>query len=407
MASAITVENVTKMFRLYHDRNQSLKATIMRRGRARYEEFLALDDVSLDIQEGTTYGLIGHNGSGKSTMLKCMARILRPDAGSIAVNGKISALLELGAGFHPELSGKENIFLNGAILGIPSKEIGRKYDEIVEFAGLEKFIDTPVKNYSSGMYVRLGFSVAINVDPDILLVDEVLAVGDEAFQRKCNEKFADLRDRNKTIVVVSHGLGTMRSLCDEVAWFDHGVLKMQGPSNQVVDAYVEEVQTDRTVDEHGDEHWGPGDVRIDRLELIGPDGHPTDKVHTGDRVALRYHYTAREPIAAPVFSMAVTSLTGVVVTNPKSTQTGVVLDEARGSGYVDCVVPRLMLLPGTYDVAISVHDRHALNLFDHVPRALRFDVEVGRPHDTGAGVMTFDSRWTANTEFPATEASAG
>ena len=166
----------------------------MRRGRAKYEEFWALQDVSLEVPTGSTFGLIGENGSGKSTLLKCMARILRPDKGRTDVKGKVSALLELGAGFHPELSGRENVYLNGSILGLSKKELDAKFDDIVDFAGLERFIDTPVKNYSSGMYVRLGFSVAINVDPDVLLVDEILAVGDENFQRKCAEKFADLRD---------------------------------------------------------------------------------------------------------------------------------------------------------------------------------------------------------------------
>jgi ABC-type polysaccharide/polyol phosphate transport system ATPase subunit len=265
---AVTVDHVSKMFRLYHDRNQSLKATLMRGRRARYEEFQALDDVSIEVPVGTTYGLIGENGSGKSTLLKCMARILRPESGSITVNGKISALLELGAGFHPELSGKENIYLNGAILGLGSKDIDRKYDDIVEFAGLEQFIDTPVKNYSSGMYVRLGFSVAINVDPDVLLVDEVLAVGDEQFQRRCNEKFAELRAQDKTIVVVSHGLGLMRTICDELAWLEHGKLRMAGPAGDVVDQYLAEVQTDRHTDAGTDGNgarWGSGEARIDDI----------------------------------------------------------------------------------------------------------------------------------------------
>jgi ABC-type polysaccharide/polyol phosphate transport system ATPase subunit len=222
---AVEVEGVSKRFRLYHDRNQSVKAAVMRGRRAKYEEFWALRDVSLEVPAGTTFGLIGENGSGKSTLLKCMARILRPDEGSLRTHGKVSALLELGAGFHPELSGRDNVFLNGAILGMSHKEIGRRFDDIVGFAGLERFIDTPVKNYSSGMYVRLGFSVAINVDPDVLLVDEVLAVGDEQFQRRCAEKFAELRGKGKTIVVVSHSLGTVQQMCDGAAWLDHGVLR--------------------------------------------------------------------------------------------------------------------------------------------------------------------------------------
>src|SRR5690349_15644695 len=222
MTAAIKVDGVSKRFRLYQERNTSLKATVLRRKRAVYKELWALQDVSFEVAEGQTFGLIGHNGSGKSTMLKCMAKILTPDRGSITTRGKISALLELGEGFHPELSGRDNVYLNASILGLPKKEIDRRFDEIVDFSGLEDRIDTPVKNYSSGMYIRLGFSVAINVDPEILLIDEILTVGDESFQRKCSQKFDDLKDAGKTIVIVSHGLGSVKELCDEVALLDHG-----------------------------------------------------------------------------------------------------------------------------------------------------------------------------------------
>jgi ABC-type polysaccharide/polyol phosphate transport system ATPase subunit len=218
VTSVITVDDVSKQYRLYHERNQSLKAALMRRARVKYEEFWALRDVSFEVPEGGTFALIGENGSGKSTLLKCMAHILRPEKGRIETHGKISALLELGAGFHPELTGRENIFLNGSILGLSKRQLNQRFDEIVDFAGLEHFIDTPVKNYSSGMYVRLGFSVAINVDPDILLIDEVLAVGDAEFQRKCLEKFDDFRESGKTVVIVSHAVDSIRNLCDTVGW---------------------------------------------------------------------------------------------------------------------------------------------------------------------------------------------
>src|SRR3954453_23887705 len=270
---AVIVESVSKRFRLYHERNQSVKAAVMRGRRARAEEFWALDDVSFEVPPASTFGLIGENGSGKSTMLKCIAKILRPDKGSLAVNGKVSALLELGAGFHPELSGRENVYLNGAILGLRQKELARRFDDIVDFAGIGQFIDQPVKNYSSGMYVRLGFSVAINVDPDVLLVDEVLAVGDEAFQRKCNEKFADLKSAGKTIVLVSHSMGAVHNLCDEVAWFEHGRIKKLDAARKVVDEYTGNVQIDREVDtESGGNRWGSGEARVVHIELLNEDG---------------------------------------------------------------------------------------------------------------------------------------
>lgn len=238
---AITATGVSKRFRIYHERNQSLKETILKRRRGVYEEFWALDDVSIEIPKASTYGLIGENGSGKSTLLKCLARILVPDKGRISSQGSISALLELGAGFHPELSGRENVYLNGAILGINPRELNRKFDEIVDFSGIERFIDTPVKNYSSGMYVRLGFAIAINVSPDILLVDEVLAVGDAEFQQKCSAKFKELKESGCTIVVVSHAMGMVKDLCDAGAWLEHGKVRTTGSTSEIISAYMAQV----------------------------------------------------------------------------------------------------------------------------------------------------------------------
>ena len=235
--AAIQVSSVSKNFRLYHERNRYIKAALLRGRRARYEEFWALKDVSFEVQEGSTFGIIGSNGSGKSTMLKCLMGIYRPESGRIAVRGKIAGLLELGAGFHPELSGRENVFLNGAILGMSNKDITKQFDSIVEFAGLERFIDTPVKNFSSGMTVRLGFSIATHVEPEVLLIDEVLGVGDQAFQRKSSEKIEEFRRDGKTIIVVSHSLTTMRNICQEVIWLEKGKIKMLGSPKEVVKAY--------------------------------------------------------------------------------------------------------------------------------------------------------------------------
>lgn len=234
---AARVESVGKTFRLYHERNQTLKATIMRRRRSVYEEFWALKDVSFEVPRGSTFGLIGSNGSGKSTLLKCLAKIYRPNTGSIEYFGKMAAMLEVGSGFHHELSGRENIYLNGSILGMSKREVDRKFDQIVDFSGVEKFIDQPVKNYSSGMYVRLGFAVAINVDPEILVVDEVLAVGDAEFQAKCFDKFAEFRNEGRTVILVSHSMASVRSMCDQAAWLDKGELKVVGDADSTIAAY--------------------------------------------------------------------------------------------------------------------------------------------------------------------------
>lgn len=242
MTAAVVVDDVSKRFRLVHERNSSIKAIVMRgMKRVVYDELWALKDVSFEVDHGETFALIGHNGSGKSTALKCLAGIYRPDAGDITLDGTMSALLELGAGFHPELSGRENVYLNAAILGLPKKEIDLRFDDIVAFAGLERFIDHPVKNYSSGMFVRLGFSVAINVEPEILLVDEVLAVGDEEFQRRCLSKIRQFRTEGRTVVVVTHSLATVQTLCDRALWLDHGVPKAIGPADEVGRLYLESV----------------------------------------------------------------------------------------------------------------------------------------------------------------------
>ena len=344
------------------------------------------------MQDGLTFGLIGENGSGKSTLLKCIAKILRPDSGRIRVTGKVSALLELGAGFHPELSGRENIYLNGSILGLGKRELDRKFDEIVGFAGLERFIDTPVKNYSSGMYVRLGFSVAINVDPDILLIDEILAVGDEHFQRRCNEKFADFKREGRTIVIVSHALGSVRNLCDRVALLDHGRVKELGPANDVIDAYLGNVHTDRTEETEDGARWGSGEIRLSRIEVLGAGGTATSWVRTGAPATLRLHYSARTPIHRPVFKVVVTRMDGIDVSGLNTRDSDCILEEIAGDGYVDLVIDHLPLLPGTYDISASVHDFTQLHDYDVRHRALRFDVEPGE-HKGAVGIVTMGGEW--------------
>ena len=234
---AVRISDVNKRFRLYHERNQSLKSAILRGRTSKHEDFWALKDISFDVIEGHTHGLIGSNGSGKSTLLKCLAKIYWPTSGTIEYRGRMASLLEVGSGFHLELSGRENIYLNGSILGMSKKEIDSKFDEIVDFSGVERFLDQPVKKYSSGMYVRLGFSIAINVDPDILVVDEVLSVGDEEFQRKSFQKFLEFKKRGKTVILVTHTMPVVEDICDSVTWINDGVMMQTGPAAQVVKNY--------------------------------------------------------------------------------------------------------------------------------------------------------------------------
>ena len=234
---AVRVNDVSKKFRLYHERNQSLKSAILRGKTSKHDDFWALKNISFDVLEGQTHGLIGSNGSGKSTLLKCLAKIYWPTSGTIEYRGRMASLLEVGSGFHLELSGRENIYLNGSILGMSKKEIDSKFDEIVDFSGVERFLDQPVKNYSSGMYVRLGFSIAINVDPDILVVDEVLSVGDEEFQRKSFQKFLEFKKRGKTVILVTHTMPVVEEICDTATWINDGVMMQTGPASKIVKNY--------------------------------------------------------------------------------------------------------------------------------------------------------------------------
>jgi ABC-type polysaccharide/polyol phosphate transport system ATPase subunit len=391
---AIRVDAISKRFRLYHERNESLKVSLLRGRRARYEEFWALRDVTFDVRAGSTFGLIGENGSGKSTLLKCIAKILRPDKGRITSQGKISALLELGSGFHPELSGRENIYLNAAILGLTKKTVNEKLDDIIEFAGLEQFIDTPVKHYSSGMYMRLGFSIAINVEPDILLIDEILAVGDESFQRKCTERFSDLREAGKTIVIVTHALGTVRTLCDDVVLLDHGRVRAVGSAQDVVEEYLVDVHHDQIPDGVEGFRYGTREASIERVALLDAQDHATDTVTTGEPVTIRIHYSSPEPIEQPVLGLAVFSNEGVQVTGPNSRLDDAVPDKIEGDGYIDYRIDRLLLVPNTYFLSIALVDYSCTHTFDHRHRLLRFDVRPGVPRED-AGVVSLGGAWSS------------
>lgn len=388
----VSAEHVSKKFRLYHERNNSTKAAVMRGGRNKMDEFWALDDVSLEVHEGSTTGLVGANGSGKSTMLKCLARILRPDKGSVSTVGKMSALLELGAGFHPELTGRENVFLNGAILGLKQKELQDRFDDIVDFAGIGQFIDEPVKNYSSGMYVRLGFSVAINVEPDILLVDEVLAVGDEAFQRKCLERFSDLKYNGKTVIIVSHSMQSVLNMCDHAIWFQRGKKMADGDPRSVVEAYTGAIVLDEHRPTEKGDRWGSGEARIERVELLDEEGREVTRVRSGEPLRVRLSYATSEPVARPVFSVSVQTLQGLVVSTPTTREADLVPEKLDGTGRVELSLPRLPLLPGTYDLTVSVTDFTLAHPYDVRRNVARFDVDR-KGQTEPDGIVSLGGSW--------------
>ena len=392
--NSVVVDGLWKNFRLYHERNQFLKAAILRGRRARYEEFWALRDLSFEVPTGQTFGVIGSNGSGKSTLLKCLAGILVPDRGQVTTHGRVSALLELGAGFHPELSGRENVFLNGAILGLKKDEITARFDDIVEFAGLADFIDTPVKNYSSGMFVRLGFAVAANVEPDVLLIDEVLSVGDEAFQRKSAERIERFRREGRTIVFVSHGLGQVEQLCEQVAWIDHGELKMVGPAADVISAYRGDSHDAAPDPDEIGSRWGSGEIQISSVDLLDSVGNLVTHPRTGDALNIVVHLSAHAPVQDTVLVARIDELGGHTVWRSSSRRNGVSIGRIDGSADVTLGFPSLPLLEGTYELTLAITNQTEIQPYDHWERRIRFDVRQYSTADNG--VMHIPSTWAVS-----------
>ena len=393
--AAIQVSSVSKNFRLYHERNRFIKAALIRGRRARFEEFWALKDVSFDVQEGSTFGIIGSNGSGKSTMLKCLMGIYRPESGKIAVRGKIAGLLELGAGFHPELSGRENIFLNGAILGMSNKDITKQFDSIVEFAGLERFIDTPVKNFSSGMTVRLGFSIATHVEPEVLLIDEVLGVGDQAFQRKSSEKIEEFRRDGKTIIVVSHSLPTMRNICKEVIWLEKGTLKLRGPSADVIAAYTGESYSTHTErDANFRERWGTGEAHFTAIRLLNNVGVEVERINTLDSANIEIAITPQTHLVAPIIKVSVAKIDDAVVWSTTSQSAQPPLRALSEPTVMNVSLDQIPLLEGTYFISVSCSDSTGTTEYDHCQNWVRFDVH--QQHLFEEGVVSIPSKWKVN-----------
>ncbi len=393
---AIEVSSVSKRFHLHGDRAQSLKEKLLSRKKEGGSDFWALNDVSLEIPTGSFFGLIGHNGSGKSTLLRLMAGIHRPTSGSIAVDGRVSALLELGSGFHPDLTGRENIYLNGAILGIPRQEMAQSVDEIIEFSGIGEFIDVPIKAYSSGMYVRLGFAVAVNVNPEILLVDEVIAVGDEDFQRRCLDHMYRLRRQGVTIVFVSHAIGLVEQLCDRVAWLDHGELQLVGDPGEVCNAYLAHVNSiesariheessgelespEESDDEDESQRRGSGEIQVTRIEFLSLDMDQTVDVGvSGEPFVIRLHFEAHEQFEQPVFILDVFHESGTHVMGPSNLAVGdpIEIIEA-GEAHIDVSFETLGLNPGNFYVSTAIFDSSQLHCFDHWLHAAALIVQPG------------------------------
>ena len=410
---AVSVRNVTKRYRIHYEKNPSLKETIIHLRRTNFIEFLALDDVSFDVKHGETLGIIGPNGSGKSTMLKLISRILKPTRGEVIVNGTISALLELGAGFHPDLTGRENIFINAAILGMKRRDVEKKFNEIVEFSELEKFIDMPVKNYSSGMYMRLGFSVAINVNPDILLVDEVLAVGDQAFQAKCYKVIYDFIKQGKTIIIVSHDLGTIQDLCNRVIFLKNGKIEQIGGPVAVVSSYrefVENIEMERAHEQQKEERkkifqtiiennqkvisgedidrlaatnlgnnvinrFGSGDAEITDIRLLDSKGQQIDFCKYGDEVSIEFDAVFKAEVEDPIFGIRIVDFKGNTVYGTNNRLNNIVVGTLKPGDRVKVVFKnKIVLMGGVYYVSPAVGYKDFRTYCDWVNNMLTLNV---------------------------------
>ncbi len=395
---AVTIKDVVKQYRVRHEKGRTLKELFLRQ-RIFEEKINALDHVSFDVTPGQTLGIIGANGSGKSTMLKLIAGTSRPTSGSVEVNGRVSALLELGAGFHPDFTGRENIYLDGAIMGLSREVVDERFDEIVAFAGMEEFVDAPAKTYSSGMFLRLAFSVAVNVDPDIILIDEVFAVGDESFQRKCLDRMDRFKGEGKTIMFVSHSLDSIRSFCDEALWLDKGEIKAQGAVDKVIDYYlwhVNEQEEERLSSFKGEDRdenrWGTGRAEITEVRLCGADGEQKHIFETGDKFRIRIAYSDREHAEDPVIGMSIHRHDGVHIFGVNTLEEGPAPAFLKGEGEVWFEVDRLPLLPGSYQVSVSLHNGDASENYDYHNR--RFEFRVVEGPDVEVGLMHLDHQWS-------------
>ncbi len=398
---AIRLQKVSKRFAFTPDTPQSVLESlisIFRRSRGKAHDLWAVRDVSFEIQAGQCVGIIGRNGSGKSTLLKLIARIVQPTGGEIMVRGRVSALLELGAGFHQDLTGRENIYLNASVLGLTQEETEAMYGDIVAFSELGDFIDMPVKHYSSGMYMRLGFSVAIHVRPDILIVDEILAVGDQSFQAKCIDRIMDMKRAGVTILFISHDLSTIGDLCSDVIWLEKGRLHLAGPAEQVLAQYRDHLfqrvgeQLNFENDLGTFRRWGTRQIEITGVRLLSGDGEETTIFRTGDPLCIEMAYLAHEPIRDPEFGLALYRGDGLHITGPNTRAGGLALGVVEGPGVVRYAIDRLPLLPGRYRVTAAVHDSARPIAYDYHEEAYSFRIVEGGTAER-EGLLALDAKW--------------
>jgi lipopolysaccharide transport system ATP-binding protein len=410
MTESITVENLSKRYEL----GARLQETQLRdhlvkflrapfRRRAPKEILWALRDVTFRVDEGEVVGIIGRNGAGKSTLLKILSKITYPTTGRVRARGRVASLLEVGTGFHEELTGRENIFLNGSILGMKKREVHAKLDAIVSFSGVERFIDTPIKRYSSGMRLRLGFAVAAHLEPDVLIVDEVLAVGDAAFQKKCLTAMQNMRGGGRTVLFVSHNMAAVENLCTRGIWIANGQICMDGSTHDVIEAYMSSFAS---ADNGGSSlvgvegRRGHGEIRYTRVEFLSRNGEPQTVTRSGKSIVIRLHYHAREAIERPNFGFKLLTDMGTVVTDTSTWLHGLDIPLVPpGEGHIDLEIDALTLLPGRYYFSLWLDSVMQQRLFDSIENAVHLDIEEApvynssRRIDNRYGLVYFPQRW--------------
>jgi ABC-type polysaccharide/polyol phosphate transport system ATPase subunit len=389
----IVVEHAARRFKVYPRESRRLKDVVVARGRSRPTEVVALRDVSFRVEPGSAVGLVGRNGSGKTTLLRLISGIIKPTSGRVDVGGRVGSLLELGAGFHPDLTGRENVFLNGSIHGLKRAYVREQLDEIVAFAGLEEFIDLPVRTYSSGMYMRLGFAIAAHIDADLLLLDEVFAVGDEQFQRKCFGKIFEFKQRGGTIVFVSHDALAVERLCDRAILLRDGSVEFDGPTHDAIVRYRQLLARDRDPAERaaGLNEWGSGEARIDEVEVLGPEGEPREQLLAGESLAVRVRIVAGEPLPAPRLSLELRNSSGLLVAGTGRSTAELGWDDNTTELSARFDVEQLPLADGRFHLRLGLTDETGDRLYHWLDDARTF---VVYPAGAERGVVRLDGTWS-------------
>lgn len=425
--NAIEVKDISKKFKIYLDKGRTLKERTLFKKRRAYEERSVLNGISFEVKKGEAVGLIGHNGCGKSTTLKLLTKIMYPDTGTIEMNGRVSSLIELGAGFHPDMSGRENIYINASIFGLTKKEIDKRMEDIVAFSELGEFLDNPVRTYSSGMYMRLAFSVAINVDADILLIDEILAVGDANFQAKCFDKLREIKADGTTIVLVTHDTSTIEVFCSKAIWINEGKIVAQGQSGEVVDAYlsfmngkkIEELQKEnqrksgmeekvecrkQEVEDVGDadieeagsreidvnaNHFGLMDVEIEKAEMVNEKGDVTTIFRSGENLEIKIYYRVNKPLEEYVFGVGINTLDGMNLYGNNTQLDRIHIPHTNNKGCITCKLKEMPLLSGKYVLNVVIADVNGKPM-DCYRNYCTFDIVS---EERGTGFFSVEHDW--------------